>query len=278
MKKILLTFLAVTSVFLNGCTAEESSNITVSTQETDTRYMVTLGDSIAAGFGLQSPDTERFSAIVEKKLGEQWNDYNYAVSGDDSTDLLKRLNDGRAVRLPAADIIVIDIGSNNFLKPYGDYLQKVFLDSAGTEEQKASKKALDKDVTQGLKTLEKDIASVYSWIRERNHTDKAKIYLMNTYNPYADLTNEIIPSYEISLADYSQSVIDRANKILSDYAEAHRDIIYVDVQAAFQKCEKIPINGQITGQTAWATDPHPTAEGHKIIADTLYQAIEANWE
>ena len=123
----LLSALLLTGCGAGNTPAAEESSAPAETAVPSEKILVTLGDSISAGYGLESPETERYSALLKTMLeahdGCTWQDCNYAVSGDDSTDLIERLNNGRAVRLPAADAIVLYIGANNLLGIYTGYLK-----------------------------------------------------------------------------------------------------------------------------------------------------------
>ena len=282
MNQKITSLLAVSALSLSGCS--DSSSVQESSAKSnkiETKYCVTLGDSISAGYGLTDAEHERYTTLLTEKLKstkEKWVDCNYAVSGDDSTDLIKRLHDGKAVRLPAADMILLYIGANNTLGPYSEYLAAISAPAVSNEKLLQAKEVLDKGIEEGHATLQNDLKIIYDWIRERNAKDHAKIYLMSIYNPFFSKNDVTLPATDITFSAYAQTVTERSNQILSDFASAHDDIIFVDIAPEYEKCEKMPINGQIADASEWAIDPHPTAEGHKIIADTIYDVIEANRE
>ena len=307
---------ACAGVLLTGCgsadgasSAPESSAAPVQASGLN---MVTLGDSISYGYGLDDPDTQRYSALLTAKLEQsddrKWNDYNYAVGGDDSSDLLKRLHDGKALRLPSADAIVVCIGANNMLGVLEDYITEkaeehdldlMTVDSmtdeelaelqeeiqAEMEDSEELTKELDSRIESNLKQLVTDLDEMYDWIRERNAN--AEIYILNVYNPYPDA---VTPLAGIETADdepygeYVQEKIDKCNQIISDFTAKHSDLIPVDIAAAFAKADPLPIigtgiydaddaNTELQTDDPNYLDPHPNAEGQQLIADTIFQVM-----
>ena len=315
------------ALFLTGCagsgttdskpdpaavTTEAPAETIVTTEPApEEKSLVTLGDSIAFGYGMDDPDEQRYSAIVSKALTERdsisWHDYNYALSGDDSDDLLWRLQKGRAMHLPSADTIIINIGSNNLLGVYEDYIkEEVGFDDIDinsiTDEQitemqtkiedafadeEAVRKDLESRIDESLTQMESDMEEIYNWIRERN--DTADIYVLNIYNPYRGVESSGMPGMTEDFGIYAQTQIDRANAILTAFTDKHSDLIPVDIAAAFANCDPIPIAGKMTAELPQDSeaadpaetsdiaipremdyiDPHPNEEGQKLIADTI---------
>ena len=93
------------------------------------RYYVALGDSVSAGYGLTSND-ESYPAILYnllKKDGYANNYENMSVNGYTTTMLLEQLNnlDNEEMRiLGNAQIITLNIGGNNLVVPFFNYLSK----------------------------------------------------------------------------------------------------------------------------------------------------------
>lgn len=279
MKKTLFGCLISATLLLSGCGAESTQQTVTTTQAIpETKICVTLGDSISAGFGLDTPEEERYSTLLTAMLGEmdgnEWQDCNYAVSGDDSSDLLKRLNDGKAIRLPAADAIVVCIGANNLLHPFMNYLQTVMQETATDDMKKDALETLNSDAEKGLEQLAVDLDTMYEWIRERNTVDEATLYLMNVYDPFAQYHDETVPATDIPLNDFSAEKVNGLNQVLSDFAAKHDDIILVDLRTAFTSYDEILIQGQVDSENPLLIDPHPNKDGHQIIADTLFALMK----
>ena len=310
MKKKLTAMLLAAGMILTGCadktessvqesSAAETTAITTTTEpESNRKRMVILGDSISAGYGLDDTDSERYGVLLREKLNKDagamlWEENNYAISGDDSSDLLYRLEVGRAVRLPSADIIIICIGANNMLGAYTDYAQELLGDRdieslaemddseldaleqeliEQVENDTEAEAKLEAAIDKGLEQLKTDLEKIYTYIRERNET--ADIYVMNVYNPYEGMTDPL-PMLEQPAGDFAQEKIDRCNAILADWEQAHPDLHAVDLAAAFSRWNPKPIIGNAGAEGAGEAylDPHPNAEGHKKIADLLYNSI-----
>lgn len=310
MKKKLTAMLLAAGMLLTGCadktessvqesSAAETTAVTTTTEpESNRKRMVILGDSISAGYGLDDTDSERYGVLLREKLNKDagamlWEENNYAISGDDSSDLLYRLEVGRAVRLPSADIIIICIGANNMLGAYTDYAEELLGDRdieslaemddseldaleqeliEQVENDTEAEAKLEAAIDKGLEQLKTDLEKIYTYIRERNET--ADIYVMNVYNPYEGMTDPL-PMLEQPAGDFAQEKIDRCNAILADWEQAHPDLHAVDLAAAFSRWNPKPIIGNAGAEGAGEAylDPHPNAEGHKKIADLLYNSI-----
>ena len=80
------------------------------------KQIVFFGDSLTAGYALQSPSTASFPALLQKKidaLGFQYKVYNAGLSGDTTTSALDRLE--QVSNIPA-EIFVIALGANDMLR------------------------------------------------------------------------------------------------------------------------------------------------------------------
>ena len=316
----ILSAAAALCLLLTGCGKNAGNSSADASSETKPAQpsgmnMVTLGDSISYGYGLDDPNTERYSALLTAKLEQsdnrKWNDYNYAVSGDDSSDLLKRLNDGKAVRLPSADAIVICIGANNMLGVLEDYfmeaaeeknidfaamnsmsdeelasLQEEF--QAEMEDTEHLMEELTTRIDENLDRLVTDLDQMYDWIRERNST--AEIYILNVYNPYPDAEAPLLGIESEDAEPYGEFVqekIDRCNQIIAEFTEKHTDLTPVDIASVFAEADPLPIIGTGLYDTENSKadfetedpnylDPHPNAEGQKLIADTVFQVMRGD--
>ena len=296
MKRIVYALLC--AVFLlTGCKKANPSAEEVSVQTE--KILVTLGDSISAGFGLPSPETERYSALLTGQLTAadqiEWKDINYAVSGSDTTDLIAQLDAGTAENLSDADTVALYIGANNLLHAYSAYFSKIFGKNEYPAEQGISfaKVAqiikriansvteigtLEKEVDAGITKLKADLGTIYAKIRAKN--PDAPIYMLNIYNPYAKVTLRTPLNLKEPFGEYAQHMIDRCNLIIAEFAGQHPDITLIDISGVFAACESVPVQGNINlGISTERTpnvDPHPTAEGQKLIADAVFAAMRTS--
>lgn len=76
------------------------------------RVVTAIGDSIAAGYGLDSQE-DNYLTLFSDNIGAVLN--NDAVSGYDSGEVLKSLSDEKtAADIKNADAIVVSVGGNDF--------------------------------------------------------------------------------------------------------------------------------------------------------------------
>ncbi|MCL2759365.1 MAG: SGNH/GDSL hydrolase family protein [Treponema sp.] len=119
MKKQIMTVLAVKMIlclviFISSCSESP-------------RYYVALGDSVSAGFGL-IPEEESYPAVLYGLLENDGfvDDYfNMAVSGYTTTmllDYLNNFNDEELKILKNSHIITLNIGGNNLVVPFLNYI------------------------------------------------------------------------------------------------------------------------------------------------------------
>ena len=267
------------------------------------KSMVTLGDSISFGYGMEDIDNQRYSALLKQKMeaddGCIWYDYNYALSGDDSSALLYKLQAGHALRLPSADVIVICIGANNLLGVYSQYISEkagdLTLDpetiteeqiseiqaqiESDLQDQEQAEEMFQSMIDKNLTQLESDLEEIYQYIRERN--ENADVYILNIYNPYLPDTESGMMADDAAFYTFASDNIARANSIIAGLTAAHEDLIPVDIAAAFAACDTPPVIGAADyaiseEQTLDYYDPHPTAEGQQLIADTVFAAMKAH--
>lgn len=172
-------------------------------------HYVALGDSLTEGVGDQS-ERGGFVPIVAEDLQSRYNLSsievdNYGVSGDRSTQILKRLQKDEHLRksLEDADFISITVGGND--------LMKVFQDNFFSLTVKKFVKPRTK-YTQRIETL-------LTEIRELNPT--APIYMMGIYNPFY-----------LNFPD-----IEDMQTIVDEWNEATKETV-----ASFEKTYFIPIN------------------------------------
>ena len=82
------------------------------------KQIIFFGDSLTAGYGLKSVDTESFPARLQQKIfatGYNYQVINAGLSGDTTSSGLARLNKHL---LGPADIFVIALGANDMLRGY----------------------------------------------------------------------------------------------------------------------------------------------------------------
>ncbi len=247
--------------------------------------MVFMGDSIAAGYGLEGYTADdnyncrSYSNILKDEYTDELKNscghemVNVAVSGDTSTQLLEHLNSGEFdTALKDSDAVVISIGGNDILEIFLQFMA----DNLGFIQEESSFdisdinllslasafSSMDKDIDTALDGFEVNIKEIAQTLRSKTN---GTIYVQTLYDPM-----EYFDKVEI-LVDFADEKIGRLNKIIADNASYGQKEYYkvIDVAPEFVgKC------GDVT--TIKQYDIHPNAEGHEIIARTVDNALRKN--
>ncbi|MCL2772947.1 MAG: S-layer homology domain-containing protein [Oscillospiraceae bacterium] len=263
-------------------------NLTVSA--TQLPVYLSLGDSIAAGYGLTNPTTDDYANLL---ANGRYNLADFAVSGYTSTDLLNQISDASNKTLQSAlstaSLVTVSIGGNNFLQPLTGLVKNQDLSSImanystsnppdpnsisqsdissmlsiftkyftpGTDEYTQFTAALDKGLTQFSSDLDKIINILSA-------NKKANIVFLTVYNPYKNF-DYIIPG----LGTMSEDYIGKLNKIITD--KSNGNYIVADVYTAFKNSTQAVVN---TDMMSMNMDVHPNASGHKLIYKTVAHSL-----
>ena len=186
----------------------------------DTLNYVSLGDSIAEGYGLSGFSSkgetdfvaDSYAYLFKDKLEEEYANVNaisYAKSGDDTSNFLAKLNNTAVKnKIANADIITICIGANDILLPAIDNLFDFVL--------------YDDDITpaldQGLSNFSTNFVTILNKLNQINPT--AKKIFTNVYNPFREFMfaqNDLI--LDLSFIQYTipASKFQEIGKIAEDY-------------------------------------------------------------
>lgn len=260
-----------------------------------TTYLA-LGDSIAAGYGLdgyndinKSVPSESYQAIVGQFLNTV--PINYAVTGDDSEDLINLLISGKADSdIAKADIITLSIGSNDLLGPLLDIVKEAYgvsgdgIDTDGTgyvslEEYFAS---LDMgsmlkllDITKGLADKLKDNEVLHKKAQEfsgqfekilellSDKAPNAELYVTNIYNPFRKVN---------VLGDMAEIYIQEINKAFNGSSDKYT---LIDVYTAFSEGDLVNVKFDLADIKNTNFDPHPSKDGHVVIAGLIKNEMRA---
>lgn len=240
---------------------------------------LSLGDSIARGYGLKDIGNTRYSALIREYYAEDGiicMEQNYGVDGQTSTELITY---AETLPLTDADVITVSIGANNILGPAFDYLyayhdydsnpDTVYTDASIAEKYQTFLSLAD----EGIVTLEYDIPKIIGAIREQN-TD-CEIIFLTQYNPYAAVDFTMyINGFPIDFAALSASYVTRISNVISAGAETNGYSV-ADVRGAFDgKEEKLVVAGAADGTDMGKMDPHPNEKGHRVIAETVYSVMK----
>ncbi len=258
----------------------EPSEDVMTTPEKTLRY-VALGDSIAYGYGLAKPETERYSALIDAYLdsipGTECDGLNYGVNGQTSSELLTALmtDASFAPDLANADIVTVSIGANNVLGPaismFAQYALNMMIEDASLRD--ASNKRLyesfNAEADEGVARFAADLPRIIDAIKSK--APNAKIILQTVYNPYnrvslalplGDMTLELNQSSDALVKKLNEIIIANAGTLGYEVADVYTAL---EGETGVVNAEGFS-GGELFDFTA--LDPHPTAKGHTVIAET----------
>ncbi len=267
----------------------------------DTPVYVALGDSIAAGYGLQGFENVRetpeglicttppgcFPALVSDALGYQLQ--NLAVSGDDTVQLLERLQtDQYTAAVKSADLISLTIGSNDLLGPtiellrnhlsVSDFLSGGDIQSLLQQLQQINDLLSSADTTalfdSQIQAFCKNWDTIISTITGLN--PDATLLVTSYYNPYASF-NLQFGTANISIGQLGDSYLDRMNRYITTDAACRSSYTVIDISdvstnvhvdtaalmSGMMRAQAIDLSGSVS------LDPHPDASGHELIAQRI---------
>lgn len=221
----------------------------------DKKKYLALGDSITYGYGLDDIDNEAFANIFSKKHNLELT--KEAVSGDETIDLLERLNN---YNINDYDVITLCIGANDVL---GEFLKDI--ENKNTLEIVEYIVNIDnnEDFQNRVNNKFVQFKENFSKIMEIVKKSHAQIYLMNVYNPYKNFSLE-------ALDKQADKFVKRINEVIDSYK---KDTYFIDLYKKFNSSKKELVNSQTT-RTNYTTDPHPSVEGHKYISNLLSDEYE----
>ncbi|WP_304457936.1 SGNH/GDSL hydrolase family protein [Alicyclobacillus sendaiensis] len=220
----------------------------------ETHVLVALGDSITFGYNLgnnHEPSPLAFPYLLAKKEG--WRAVDLGVPGWTSGDLLRALRTNAAMRadVAAAQVITVDIGSNDLLLPALAMLPKG-ADWARVTPTSSQAATLASKLAQGIQDVRSNLASILSLLHQDN--PRATVVVYDLYNPF--------PASDKWLHQTAESAIVAANVAIAADAVAVGD----PVADAYDT---------LTDPSAdiLPHDVHPTALGQRLLAEAGEQAL-----
>ena len=278
MKRICAAACAALSVLtLTACSLTARDKYEVKHDIEVPPKMLFLGDSIAAGYGLDgySKDDlyscrsyanilgDKYKTELADKCGHTM--INKAVSGYTSSDMLQLVSSGNLdADLADCDAVVVSIGGNDLLGLVFELFDRLgySLDSGSFDYKKIdifgaadALTEMDSEADEALSGFETNLPEIVKALDSR--TDGV-IYIQTLYDPLEYYSK--VPK----VPEFSQSKIGRLNDIIRNGAgDAYK---VVDIAAAFE------------GQAETVTnikdfDIHPNFIGHQLIADEVDKAF-----
>ena len=224
--------------------------------EPDVYVYLALGDSLATGStsrGTTTSYVHGFRSDLESFHNKPVIMENRAVDGDDSSDLLNKLNTNSAMQAAVEDahIITLSIGGNNIM-PAARASSFSSIDTAMAEE--------------GTGRFEAEYGQIIDRIRELN--PQARVIVMTLFNPYNTVA---LRGYETDPALHleAQGYIGRINAAIRE-EDAWTTV--VDVHGAFLDYANRGKMGDITyfyphRWFKFTRDPHPNQTGQNLMQD-----------
>lgn len=241
---------------------------------------VALGDSICYGYGLDSPETERYSVLVASYIDAyeyyECDEYNYGVNGQTSSELLETLKNGEITELSDADVVTVSIGANNILSPatsfFINYVAASLIEDDTTRNAALASLYTDfiSELDAGVTAFEADLPEIIENIYKS--APMAEIIFQTVYNPFRNFDLAIdTGNGEVSLSVLADVYISKINDIIEGNWGVYGYEI-ADINAAFAN-EIDVVFADAEGTSLLSFDPHPTAKGHELIAKTIFALI-----
>ena len=237
---LLIAILALSTLFSSIASAEKNER----------HNLVALGDSITFGLHLEpnqtKPSPNAFPSLI---ANGQFNVTNLGVPGWTSADLLNALKTNPTFKnsLKSADVVTLDIGSNDLLQAAGLSTPQT---PAVTPELIQKLALADQQFAMNLQAIIKAI---------KTQTD-APIILYNLYNPFGVSSNPDLASLHI----FGEQLITVVNSQIINPIAIQTGSLLADAYTAFNGHQEAFI---IPG------DVHPTPAGHKALAQLADKAL-----
>ena len=239
---------------------------------------ISIGDSIARGYGLEKPEQQRFSTVLSKKFEEDVTELNYGKDGQKSAELAAAVKSDSIEGLKDADLITVSIGANDILSPalefLYDYYMYLFSDSSGIGEKdiENSFARLTESAYSAVGQFGENVESLINGIRSIN--PDARIVFLNVYNPYAKSEVTIhAGTIHAKLSKLSDGFILPINEIIMKKSK-ELGFETADIHTAFEASDKKCVNAADDFSDISKLDPHPTKEGHEVIAEEIFRIIQ----
>lgn len=212
------------------------------------RYVTAFGDSIAAGYGLDSQN-DNYITLFSQNIGAQYK--NNAVSGYDSNDLLKQLNSGKYNNdIEKANIVVLSIGGNDIL-----HQKDLMLDTLKNAYLHGGEYFTD-ELNQIYAEFENNLRESINYIKAIN--SDASIIIQTIYNP------AIKQGYYVSIINVGKladKYIQKLNESIVSVCTGLNNVYIFDI------VDKMNDDKNNFYNLEEDFDIHPTATGHKTLSE-----------
>ena len=256
-------------------TKAEETTAEVTTEAPKKKQYLSLGDSIASGYGLSSARTERYSYLVAQELGADYVENNYGVDGYTSSQLLTLVKSG-LLDFSNTGVITVSIGANNILAPGQQLIPYLQSDAAGAYRLLQSEAFLA-SLAAGVTQFASDLPAIVAELRAL--APDAQIVLLTVYNPYKGAKYPIVvngQAADFEIGEFCKPYIEQLNEIVKAVA-AETGCLVADVYTAFEESTDVNTNVTLStsGHITTSFDPHPNKKGHRLIAEVITEQLSA---
>jgi lysophospholipase L1-like esterase len=203
--------------------------------------IVALGDSMTEGSG-DAPERGYVGRLVEelRDRGRRVSLVNLAESGDETADLLRKLDDPQTLRLVSeAQLVLLSIGGNDLTHGL-----RGRLDDEGAGDRL--------DTGQALTRASLNLKQILTRLRTAN--PGAPIRMVGLYNPF-----EVLPSAE----GEARAQLLSWNNAIEQASFAYKDVLVVPIVDLFTDRPD-----RLAGDRF-----HPGPRGHSLIADRVFATL-----
>ena len=284
MKKIFILFLSFLSLFSCGVPTALATD--------EGKTILSLGDSISAGYGLES---EKDSFVYD--ILENAEVMNYSVSGNTAFDVWNQLSDKNnekfvsAEKIEKADIVTITCGGNDLMAVLYSKMAEAWNEANPDKEinqaqiiaqlmlgdlsvlktiaplfDKSSEKYVvsHKDFDDALEEYIKTLKNITLYINLINPS--CAVIVATQYNPYSELKGTFFGMVNMGIEDG----VCKLNKAIEENASLCGYMV-ASVKRKFDSSkEKNLCNVDLKTMNF---DFHPNSNGHRLLAESFNEAV-----
>lgn len=244
MKLRMFSLIAGLALLLSACSVQRTGSEAEEPKTKDHIVIAAVGDSLTKGVG--DPDGLGYVGKVADSLKTKGHVKtveikNYAVQGDRTVDLLKKLDDKNVQKsLKSADYIFFTIGGNDLMKVLRQNFMQLTIQPFQEEE----------------KPFENRFKAIISKIRKYNQ--HAELMYVSMYNPFT----------------FTLPELKEINGVVTDWNQIAEKELKKDPHAATANVEDLFSKKSDSSRISEDDDFHPNAKGYSLIAKRLYGIME----
>ncbi|NQG97207.1 SGNH/GDSL hydrolase family protein [Streptococcus suis] len=215
-----------------------------------------LGDSLTEGVGDETGQGGFVPLLAQEltnRYGYDITSYNQGVSGNTSSQILKRMEEEElAKQMAAADLLTLTVGGNDLRKLLIGHLTDLN----------------DQVVAKGIRDYQKRLLQLIETARQDN--PDLPIYVLGLYNPFLvnfpnlDQLDQLIQEWNQSTQETISSLTDVY------YVDIYQDMVEIDQD----QTEELKLEDLLTSEDYF----HPSHTGYEVIKKVMMEEIDASKE